>query len=56
METTLKKTIGTPDETRSFTKGKLDVVKVGDLVFGRATFEPGWKWSECIKPIAKTKS
>jgi uncharacterized cupin superfamily protein len=56
MPETLKKNLQKPDETRSFPKGKMDVVKVGDLVFGKATFEPGWKWSECVKPIAKTDS
>jgi hypothetical protein len=53
---TLKKNIGKPDETRPFPKGKIEVVKVGDLTFGKATFEPGWKWSECVKPIAGTAS
>lgn len=52
----MKKSLATPDETRSFPKGKMDVVKLGDLVFGKAVFEPGWKWSECVKPIAKTAS
>jgi mannose-6-phosphate isomerase-like protein (cupin superfamily) len=56
MTTTIKKNLGTPDETRAFPNGKLDVVKVGALVFGKATFEPGWKWSECVKPIAGTAS
>ena len=51
-----KKNLGKPDETRPFAKGKMEVVKVGDLTFGRGTFEPGWKWSECVKPIAGTKS
>ena len=35
-----------PDETTRFTKGKLDVVRVGDTTVGRATYEPGWKWSD----------
>jgi ethanolamine utilization protein EutQ (cupin superfamily) len=56
MATAEKKNIGSPDETRKFDKGHLDVVNVGDMVFGRATFEPGWKWSECIKPIAGTET
>ena len=37
-------------------KTKIEVVKVGDSTVMRATFEPGWKWSECIKPIAGTDS
>ena len=51
-----KKSLNTPDETRTFEKGKLEVVKLEKGVIGRATFEPGWKWSTCVKPIAKTKS
>ena len=51
-----KKNLSTPDETRNFPKGKLELVRVGPLTFGKATFEPGWKWSECVKPIAKTDS
>jgi hypothetical protein len=51
-----RKSLGTPEETRPFPKGKLEVVNVGGTAIGRATFEPGWKWSECVKPIAKTES
>jgi uncharacterized cupin superfamily protein len=50
------KSIDKPDETRPFDKGKIELVTLGDVVFGRATFEPGWKWSECVKPIAGTDS
>ena len=46
----------TPDERRSFEQGHLDVVKLGDTTVGRGVFEPGWKWSDDVKPIAKTKS
>lgn len=46
-----------PDETRKFTgKGHIDLVNVGDGVVGRGTFEPGWKWSEHVKPIAGTET
>jgi hypothetical protein len=51
MATAAKKSIQSPDETRTFDKGHVDLVTVGDLVFGKATFEPGWKWSECVKPM-----
>jgi hypothetical protein len=44
------------DETRTFEKGRVDVITLNGVTFGRATFEPGWKWSTCIKPIAKTSS
>jgi hypothetical protein len=45
-----------PDETRTFDKGHMDLVTLGDTTIGRAVFEPGWKWSECVKPIAGTDS
>ena len=44
------------DEVREFPKGKLEIAKLGDAVIGRATFQPGWKWSESVKPIAGTDS
>jgi quercetin dioxygenase-like cupin family protein len=56
MKPTEKKSLNSPDETRSFPKGKVEVATVGGVTFGRATFEPGWRWSEHVKPIAKTKS
>jgi len=45
-----------PDETRTFDKGHMDLVTLGDVTIGRAVFEAGWKWSECVKPIAGTDS
>ncbi len=51
-----KKSINNPDETRTFPKGKVELVNLEGVTFGRATFEPGWKWSECVKPIVKTES
>ena len=50
------KSLNSPEETRSFDKGKLDLVEIGGAMVGRAVFQPGWKWSESVKPIAKTKS
>ena len=34
-----------PDEVRNFEKGKFEIVKLGGMTIGRATYEPGWKWS-----------
>jgi quercetin dioxygenase-like cupin family protein len=34
-----------PDEVRTFTKGRFEVVRIGGMTLGRATYEPGWKWS-----------
>jgi len=39
-----------PDETRRFPRGRFDVVSVGGITLGRATYEPGWKWSEDVGP------
>ncbi len=50
------RSLSTPDETRTFDKGRLEVVEVNGQRVGRGTFEPGWKWSECVKPIAGTDS
>ena len=51
-----KKNLKSPDEVRTFEKGKLELATVGGVTFGRATFQPGWKWSTSVKPIAKTES
>jgi hypothetical protein len=45
-----------PDETRTPDKTQVDVVHVGSATVGRFAFEPGWRWSECIKPVAGTDS
>jgi quercetin dioxygenase-like cupin family protein len=37
-----------PDETREFEKGKFELVRIGGMTIGRATYEPGWKWSEHV--------
>lgn len=51
-----KKSIKNPEETRNFPKGKVELVKLAGVTFGLATFEPGWKWSESVKPLVKTES
>lgn len=54
MET---RNIESPDETRPFkAHGQVDVVTLGDFTLGKGTFEPGWRWSEDVKPIAGTES
>ena len=37
-----------PDESRSFEKGRFELIKVGDMTIGRASYEPGWKWSQHV--------
>ena len=44
-----------PDETRFFNKGKFEIVRIGGMTIGRASYEPGWKWSEHVSPIAGTE-
>jgi hypothetical protein len=48
------KSFEAPDETRLFEKGKLEIVRIGGMTLGRASYEPGWKWSEHVSPIAGT--
>ncbi|MEA5455938.1 cupin domain-containing protein [Sinomonas sp. JGH33] len=45
-----------PDEARRPEKSEIDIVTVGDYTIGRFTFDPGWSWSECIKPVVHTDS
>jgi hypothetical protein len=45
-----------PDERRDFPNGHADIVRVGDSEIGRLVLEPGWRWSNDVKPIAGTES
>jgi quercetin dioxygenase-like cupin family protein len=56
MTKLVKKRFDAPDETRPIAKGKVEVVKLEEVQVMRATFEPGWRWSESVKPIVKTDS
>ena len=53
-----RKNVSAPDETRPFKdgKGRVELVNLAGGPVGRATFEPGWRWSEHVKPIAGTDS
>jgi len=44
------------DEIRNLPKTKIEVANFGDTTLMRATFQPGWKWSECVKPTVGTTS
>ena len=50
------KSFAKPDEVREFPKGRLELIKIGGATIGRAVFEPGWRWSTSVQPIAGTKS
>lgn len=45
-----------PDEVRTFEKGKFELVHVGGMTIGRATYQPGWKWSLHVGKAADAKS
>ena len=47
---------GSPDETRTPEKTRVEVVRLPGATAARFTFEPGWRWSECVKPVAGTES
>jgi quercetin dioxygenase-like cupin family protein len=51
LEAALKR-FDDPDETRVFEKGRFDIVRVGGMTIGRASYEPGWKWSEHVAKVA----
>jgi hypothetical protein len=50
------KNLDSPDEVRKPEKTQVDVVHIGSTEVGRFTFEPGWSWSGCIKPVVGTES
>ena len=50
------KSLNSPDETRTFEKGKVELVNLKTVTIGRSVFEPGWSWDKCVKPIVKTNS
>lgn len=56
QSTSQKKSFNAPDETRTPPNTRMEVVNFGDMSIIRMTCEPGWKWSEHIKPIAGTES
>jgi hypothetical protein len=50
------KSLNKPDEVRTFDKGKLELINLDGRTVGRATLQPGWKWSQSVKPLVNTKS
>jgi mannose-6-phosphate isomerase-like protein (cupin superfamily) len=48
------KSLDKPDEVRTPNKTRVEVVKLEGFTLGRFVFEPGWRWSECIRPVVKT--
>lgn len=54
QQRTEQKSFEKPDETRSFENGAVDLLSIGDSEIGRLVLQPGWRWSEHVKPIAGT--
>jgi class 3 adenylate cyclase len=50
-----RKSLNMPDEERAIPNGKIQIWEIGDFVLGKTTFEPGWRWSTDVKPIAGTE-
>lgn len=50
------KSLDSPDDTRTFPNGKVELVTLGGITLGRGTMQPGWRWSKDVKPIAGTES
>jgi class 3 adenylate cyclase len=55
MANSQRKSLDLPDEERAIPNGKVEIWNLGDFVIGRATFNPGWRWSTDVKPIAGTE-
>ncbi len=56
MDSVILKRFDHPDEVRHFEKGKFELVKLGNMTIGRASYAPGWKWSTHVKPVSGTES
>jgi len=56
MQSTEHRSFAAPDETRAFPNGRAEILRVGDAEVGRMVFEPGWRWSTDLRPIAGTDS
>lgn len=54
MEKFLARNFDNPDETKTLPKAKIDIVKSDGYTFSKQTYQPGWRWSQHVKPIAKT--
>ena len=50
------RSFGRPDDLRKFPNGQAEILRIGDSEVGRLTFQPGWRWSNDVKPTAGTES
>ena len=54
MNEVILKRFEAPDEVRTFEKGRFEIVELGGVTIGRATYQPGWRWSEHVAPLSGT--
>jgi hypothetical protein len=54
MQEAILKRFENPDEVRVFDKGRFEIVHIGGMTIGRASYQPGWKWSQDVAPLAGT--
>ncbi len=50
------KSLNEPDEVRTFDRGRTEIVSIGGRTVGRATLQPGWRWSQSVKPLTNSNS
>lgn len=55
MKLPMTKAFAKPDEILRFEKGFFEVIRIGGMTIGRATYEPGWKWSEHVGHATNAK-
>ena len=55
MDDLILKQFDKPDEVRNFEKGKFEIVHMPNMTIGRATYKPGWKWSNDVSNLSGTK-
>lgn len=53
---TAHKSFARPDETRDFPNGRAEILAIDNAQVGRLIFQPGWRWSNDVKPLAGTSS
>jgi hypothetical protein len=56
MSRVVKKNFNAPDEVRQFANAKVEIVNLGDFQVMRTLLQPGWRWSESVKPIVGIES
>lgn len=55
MASSEQKTFLNPDETRPFEYGQAEILNIGDAAIGRLVLQPGWRWSQHVKPLVGTE-